>query len=84
VTLVRFDAVYATHFKANLRRIADYPNLWGYARDLYQRGEFSGTTDFDQIKQHYYVVQTDVNPSRIVPRGPDLSGWRTPPGRESL
>lgn len=83
VTLVRFDAVYATHFKANLRRIADYPNLWGYARDLYQRGEFSGTTDFDQIKQHYYRTHTWINPSGLVPFGPEVD-WAEPSDRAHL
>jgi putative glutathione S-transferase len=54
VTLARFDPVYVTHFKANLRRLADYPNLWPYARDLYQQPAFGGTTDFDHIKRHYF------------------------------
>jgi glutathionyl-hydroquinone reductase len=83
-TLARFDAVYHGHFKCNRAKLTEMPALWGYARDLFSIPAFGGNTDFDQIKQHYYVVQTDVNPSRIVPRGPDLSGWRTPPGRESL
>ncbi|MEU9890743.1 glutathione S-transferase family protein [Sphaerisporangium sp. NPDC051011] len=81
VTLVRFDAVYATHFKANLRRIADYPNLWAYARDLYQRPAFGGTTDFDQIKRHYYTTHPQINPLRIVPAGP-LLDWNAPHGRD--
>ena len=83
VTLVRFDTVYGTHFKTNLRRIADYPNLWGYARDLYQRGEFSGTTDFDQIKQHYYRTHTWINPSGLVPFGPEVD-WAEPGDRAHL
>ena len=60
------------------------PNLWGYARDLFQTPGFGETIDFEQIKQHYYIVQSDVNPSGIVPKGPDSSGWRTPHGREAL
>jgi glutathionyl-hydroquinone reductase len=83
-TLARFDAVYHGHFKCNRSKLTELPALWGYARDLFAIPAFGGNTDFDQIKQHYYIVQTDVNPSRIVPRGPDLSGWRTPHGRESL
>ncbi|MGH3799912.1 MAG: glutathione S-transferase family protein [Pseudonocardiaceae bacterium] len=83
VTLARFDAVYATHFKANLRRIVDYPNLWGYARDLHQRKEFSETTDFDQIKRHYFLTHTWINPSKIVPLGPELD-WTQPSDRDRL
>ncbi|WP_158886774.1 glutathione S-transferase family protein [Amycolatopsis anabasis] len=82
VTLVRFDAVYVTHFKANLRRIADYPNLWPYARDLYQIDAFRDTTNFDHIKRHYFGTHTWINPSRIVPVGPDLD-WEAPHGRET-
>ncbi|MFC4532436.1 glutathione S-transferase family protein [Sphaerisporangium dianthi] len=80
VTLARFDAVYVTHFKANLRRLVDYPNLWAYARDLYQRPAFGGTTDFDHIKRHYYQTHPQINPSRIVPAGP-LTDWAAPHGR---
>ncbi|MFC7385852.1 glutathione S-transferase family protein [Sphaerisporangium rhizosphaerae] len=80
VTLARFDAVYVTHFKANLRRLVDYPNLWAYARDLYQRPAFGGTTDFDHIKRHYYQTHPQINPSRIVPAGP-LTDWTAPHGR---
>ncbi|GGL08866.1 glutathione-dependent reductase [Sphaerisporangium melleum] len=80
VTLVRFDAVYVTHFKANLRRLADHPNLWAYARDLYQHPAFGGTTDFDHIKRHYYTTHPQLNPSRIVPAGP-LLDWDAPHGR---
>ncbi len=72
VTLVRFDAVYVTHFKANLRRLVDYPNLWAYARDLYSVPAFGGTTDFDHIKRHYYMTHPQLNPGRIVPAGPIL------------
>jgi putative glutathione S-transferase len=71
-TLIRFDAVYYVHFKANLRRIVDYPNLWGYLRDLYQREGIAETVDFDHIKRHYYMTHEDLNPPRIVPVGPML------------
>lgn len=80
VTLARFDAVYVTHFKTNLRRLVDYPNLWGYARDLYSRPAFGGTTDFGHIKRHYYTTHPHLNPRRIVPAGP-LLDWAAPHGR---
>ena len=83
-TLARFDAVYHGHFKCNRNKLAEMPNLWGYARDLFQTPGFGETIDFEQIKQHYYVVQSDVNPSGIVPKGPDTSGWLTPHGRERI
>ncbi len=70
VTLVRFDAVYHGHFKCNLRRIIDYPNLFGYLKDLYQVDGIAETVNFDHIKRHYYVTHDDINPSRIVPLGP--------------
>ena len=60
------------------------PVLWAYARDLFQTPGFGDTIDFVQIKQHYYIVHTDINPTRIVPKGPDLSNWLTPHGREAL
>jgi glutathionyl-hydroquinone reductase len=82
-TLVRFDAVYYIHFKCNLRRLIDYPYLWGYARDLYQYPGFGDTTDFGQIKRHYYQTQSWINPSRIVPKGPFVS-WLEPHGRDRL
>lgn len=82
-TLVRFDAVYYLHFKCNLRRLIDYYYLWGYARDLFQRPGFGDTTDFDQIKRHYYQTQGWINPSRIVPKGPFVS-WLEPHGRDRL
>jgi putative glutathione S-transferase len=69
-TLVRFDPVYHGHFKCNLRRIVDYPNLWAYTRDLYQLPGVAETVDLKQIKQHYYWSQVTVNPSRIVAKGP--------------
>jgi glutathionyl-hydroquinone reductase len=82
-TLVRFDSVYHGHFKCNLRRLVDYPNLWAYTRDLYSRPAFHGTTDFDHIKRHYYMTHPHINPSRIVPKGP-LLDWTTPHGRDHL
>jgi glutathionyl-hydroquinone reductase len=72
VTLARFDSVYYSHFKANIRRLSDYPNLWAYTRDLYSRPAFSQTTNFDHIKRHYYMTHSHINPSRIVPDGPEL------------
>ena len=60
------------------------PALWGYARDLFQTPGFGDTVDFAQIKEHYYVVHTDLNPTQIVPLGPDSFGWQTPHGREAL
>jgi len=83
-TLARFDAVYHGHFKCNRNKLIEMPNLWGYARDLFQTPGFGETIDFDQIKQHYYIVQSDVNPSGIVPKGPTVEGWLTEHGRESL
>jgi putative glutathione S-transferase len=72
VTLIRFDAAYHGHFKCNLRRIVDYPNLWGYVRDLYQTDGVAETVNFDHIKRHYYYTHDDINPTRIVPIGPIL------------
>tara|TARA_B100001123_G_scaffold257101_1_gene286639 strand:+ start:1297 stop:2244 length:948 start_codon:yes stop_codon:yes gene_type:complete len=72
VTLVRFDAVYATHFKCNKRRIADYPNLAGYLRELYQVPGIADTVQMDQIKEHYYTSHPHVNPTRIIARGFDF------------
>src|ERR1700689_3854936 len=83
VTLARFDAVYYSHFKCNLRRISDSPNLWAYARDLYALPAFRNTTKFDQIKRHYYMTHPQLNPTRIVPDGP-LLDWDAPAGRERL
>jgi putative glutathione S-transferase len=71
-TLVRFDAVYYSHFKCNLRRIADYTNLWNYTRDLYQVPGIAETVSIDQIKRHYYGSQRQVNPTGIVPIGPQI------------
>ena len=83
-TLARFDAVYHGHFKCNRNKLVEMPALWGYARDLFQTPGFGDTIDFDQIKRHYYVVHADINPTGIVPKGPELAGWLTPHGRESL
>ncbi len=83
-TLARFDAVYHGHFKCNRNKLVEMPALWGYARDLFQTPGFGETIDFDQVKAHYYVVQTDINPSAIVPGGPDLSGWHTPHQRDRV
>ena len=83
-TLARFDAVYHGHFKCNRQKLTELPVLWAYARDLFQTPGFGDTIDFAQIKQHYFCVQQDVNPTRIVPLGPDLSGWLEPHGREDL
>jgi glutathionyl-hydroquinone reductase len=71
-TLFRFDAVYHYHFKCNLRRLRDYPNLWGFVRDLYQRPEIGSVCDLWQIKQHYYTSHPMINPTAIVPLGPDI------------
>ena len=83
-TLVRFDAVYHGHFKCNRNKLTEMPILWAYARDLFQTPGFGSTVDFEQIKQHYYIVHTDLNPLQIVPKGPDESGWHTEHGREHL
>ena len=83
-TLVRFDAVYHGHFKCNRQKLSELPVLWAYARDLFQTPGFGDTVDFDHIKRHYYVVHTDINPTGVVPAGPDLSGWLTAHGREAL
>ncbi len=83
-TLARFDAVYHGHFKCNRNKLTEMPALWGYARDLFQTPGFGETTDFDQIKAHYYVVHTDINPTGVVPAGPDPAVWQTAHGREKL
>ena len=83
-TLARFDAVYYGHFKCNRHKLSEMPVLWAYARDLFQTPGFGDTTDFLHIKRHYYEVHRDINPTGIVPSGPDLSGWASPHGRESL
>jgi len=83
VTLIRFDAVYHGHFKCNLRRIVDYPNLFGYLKDLYQQEGISETVNFDHIKRHYYITHDDINPTGIVPLGPDQD-LLSPHGRGRL
>ncbi|WP_369045582.1 glutathione S-transferase family protein [Sinomonas sp. P10A9] len=83
-TLARFDPVYHGHFKCNRNRLTEMPALWAYARDLFQTPGFGDTIDFVQIKQHYYIVHEDINPTKIVPAGPDLANWLTPHGREAL
>jgi len=82
-TLVRFDAVYHGHFKCNLRRIVDYPNLQAYLMDLYQQPGIADTVNFDHIKRHYYITHGEINPTRIVPIGP-LLDLTEPHRRERL
>lgn len=84
VTLVRFDAVYHDHFRCNRNKLTEMPVLWAYARDLFQTPGFGDTVDFDHIKRHYYEVHRDINPTGIVPLGPDLTVWAAPHGREAL
>ncbi|HUH52804.1 MAG TPA: glutathione S-transferase C-terminal domain-containing protein [Microbacteriaceae bacterium] len=83
-TLARFDPVYHGHFKTNRNKLSEMQNLWGYARDLFQTPGFGDTIDFAQIKAHYYVTHVDVNPTQIIPEGPDLGNWHDPHERESL
>lgn len=82
-TLIRFDAVYVGHFKCNKKRIADYPNLNGYLKELYQTPGIKETTDFYHIKRHYYFSHTTINPTQVVPVGPDLD-LESEHGRDSL
>jgi putative glutathione S-transferase len=82
-TLVRFDAVYHGHFKCNVRRIVDHPNLQGYLRDLYQQPGIAETVNLDHIKRHYYITHDDINPTQIVPIGPELS-FDLPHNRQRL
>ncbi len=83
-TLVRFDAAYHGHFKCNERKLTEFANLWPYARDLFQTPGFGSTTDFGHIKSHYYGTHEQINPTRIVPKGPVLAGWDEPHGRDHL
>jgi putative glutathione S-transferase len=83
-TLVRFDAVYHGHFKCNRQKLTEMPVLWAYARDLFGTPGFGDTIDFDDIKRHYYEVHRNINPTGIVPVGPDLSGWLEPHDRATL
>ncbi len=71
-TLVRFDPVYVGHFKCNIRRLVDYPNLWAYTRDLYQQPGIAETVNLEHIKKHYYVSHKSINPTGVVPKGPDI------------
>jgi putative glutathione S-transferase len=80
-TLVRFDPVYVSHFKCNLRRLVDHPNLWAYTRELYQRNGIAETVDLDHIKRHYYESHKSINPTGIVPKGP-LIDFFAPHGRD--
>jgi len=82
-TLIRFDPVYVGHFKTNVRRISDYPNLGPYLRDLYQHPDISDTVKLDQIKIHYYTTHLGLNPSGVIPAGPALD-WDAPHGRATL
>jgi putative glutathione S-transferase len=82
-TLIRFDAVYYSHFKTNLRRISDYPELYAYTRDLYQQPGIKQTVNLEHIKQHYYYSHETINPTRIVPEGPELN-FEEPHKRDEL
>ena len=81
-TLVRFDVAYHGHFKANRQTLATMPNLWNYLKDLFQTPGFGDTVDFQHIKEHYYYVHTDINPTQIVPLGPDMSHILEPHDRD--
>ncbi len=83
VTLVRFDSVYVSHFKCSLRRIVDYPHLWGYLRDLYSQPGIADTVNMDHIKRHYYMTHDRINPTRIVPIGPAID-FTLPHDRDRL
>jgi len=82
-TLVRFDAVYYNHFKTNKKRLVEYPNLWAYTHDLYQVPGVADTVNLDHIKYHYFASHKSINPTGIVPKGPDIN-FMTPHGREHL
>ena len=82
-TLLRFDPVYYGHFKCNRRRLAEYPNLWAYTRELYQVPGVAETVNFRHIKHHYYVSHRTINPTGIVPKGPDVD-FSEPHGRDTL
>lgn len=81
-TLVRFDPVYHGHFKCNRQTLSTMPNLWNYTKDLFQTPGFGDTIDFQHIKEHYYVVHTDINPTQVVPLGPDTSMFMEPHDRD--
>ena len=80
---MRFDSVYVGHFKCNWKRLVDYPNLWGYTRDLYQQPGVSETVDFEYNKEHYYKSHETVNPTAIIPIGPEID-FTSPHNREQL
>lgn len=82
-TLIRFDAVYHGHFKCNVKRLVDYPNLWAYTRELYQWPDIAGTLNMQHVKDHYYRSHDTINPNGIVPLGP-LLALNDPHGREHL
>ncbi len=82
-TLVRFDAVYYNHFKTNKKRLMDYPNLWGYTRELYQFPGIAETVNMDHIKYHYFASHRSINPTGIVPKGPEID-FMLPHGRKSV
>lgn len=82
-TLVRFDAVYVGHFKCNIQRIIDYPNLWGYLRDLYQVAGVKETINMQHIKAHYYTSHAAINPTGVIPVGP-IIGFHEPHGRAAI
>ncbi len=82
VTLARFDAAYYNAFLVNRNRLIEFPNLWAYARDLYQTEGFGDTTDFEAIKKHYHLCCDPKNTYKILPKGPDVSTWNTPHGRD--
>ena len=83
-TLVRFDVAYHGHFKCNRNKLTEDAVLWAYARDVFALPGFGETVDFDHIKRHYYATHEMINPTRIVPKGPELAGWRLPHGREGI
>ncbi len=84
-TLIRFDLVYHTHFKCNKKRIIDYPNLWGFVRELYRAPGVAGTCNFEHIRKHYYGSHESINPHRIVAIGPDIEALLSGPhGRERV
>lgn len=83
-TLVRFDPVYYSHFKCSRHKITELPNLWGYLKELFQTPGFGDTTDFQEIKEHYFITHVEVNPTQIVPAGPDMSGIMEPHDRDHL
>jgi putative glutathione S-transferase len=84
VTLARFDCAYYNGFQLNRSRITDFKNIWGYVRDLYSLPEFKESTDFEAIKKHYHLCAVAGNPYKIVPKGPDLTSWNTPHGRDKI